>query len=245
MSTNELRILIVDDDQNFALTLCDILTVEGYSCDVVYSAHDGIVLMREKRFDCVLSDVKLPGINGVDFYQAVKEIEPDIPFILMTAYASNELIKRGLHAGAIKALQKPLNIIMLLDFFSQITNNMHAALISRENCPIFQTIQETEKFVFENFHTVDDLIQSGKKYFTITFINACPPQVRRSEEIRALADYIPKQTIVVVCNDDPNWKTIILPSEGKLLIVFQENDPVFHIRQALKKELLSIANAVI
>ena len=75
-------------------------------------------MVAETAFDCVLSDIKMPEVNGVELYRAIKAMNPDLPVVLMTAYSSDSLVREGLEEGAVAALTKPLDIGMLLTFFS-------------------------------------------------------------------------------------------------------------------------------
>ena len=113
-----LHILVVDDDHSMAKTLMDILKVKGFQAEAVHSGPKAIEKMAETAFDCVLSDIKMPEINGVELYRAIKAQRPDMPVVLMTAYSSDSLVEEGLEEGAIAVLTKPLEIGLLLTFFS-------------------------------------------------------------------------------------------------------------------------------
>jgi len=113
-----IKILIVDDDQRMARTLKDILTVKGYEADVAHSGPEALVKMAETHFDCLLSDIKMPEMNGVALFRAIRKSRPDLPVVLMTAYAHDELVKDGLEEGILAVLAKPLDINALLSFFS-------------------------------------------------------------------------------------------------------------------------------
>ena len=117
MSDN-LRILVVDDDQRMAGTLADILKAKGYQAETAHSGAEALENVAGRPFDCVLSDIKMPEVNGVELYQAIKAMNPDLPVVLMTAYSSDSLVREGLEEGAVAALTKPLDIGMLLGFFS-------------------------------------------------------------------------------------------------------------------------------
>ncbi len=82
------RILIVDDDCMMAKTMADILNVKGFRADTAHSAAETLALASEHEFDCVLTDVKMPEMNGVDLFRALKKRKPDVPIVLMTAYAA-------------------------------------------------------------------------------------------------------------------------------------------------------------
>ena len=114
------RVLIVDDDRRMAKTLMDILKVKGYQAERAHSAEEAIELIRTEAFDCVLTDIKMPGVNGVALYRAIKKDFPEIPVVLMTAYATDALVNEGLEEGAIASLTKPLDINMLLGFLSSL-----------------------------------------------------------------------------------------------------------------------------
>ena len=95
MSDN-FRILIVDDDYRMAKTLRDILIIKGYETDLAHSGSEALEKVEETYYTCILSDIKMPEVNGVELYRAIKKIEPDLPVVLMTAYSHDKLIKKGL-----------------------------------------------------------------------------------------------------------------------------------------------------
>lgn len=119
MSEN-LRVLVVDDDRRMARTLADILTVKGYEAEAAYSAAEALEKAKERHFDCLLTDIKMPEMNGVELHEAIGRVQPDLPVVLMTAYSTDKLVAKGLKEGAIASLTKPLDINQLLSFFSSL-----------------------------------------------------------------------------------------------------------------------------
>jgi two-component system response regulator HydG len=116
--SKQLRLLIVDDDHWMARTLQDILKVKGHLAEGVYSGPEAMDKITAGHFDCILTDIKMPEMNGVKLYEAIKAIQPDLPVVLMTAYATDKLVEDGLKEGAMAILTKPLDIDLLLRFFS-------------------------------------------------------------------------------------------------------------------------------
>jgi len=116
--SEELHILIVDDDRRMAKTLADICRVKGYVAEIAHSGPEALEKLDKVSFDCVLSDIRMPRVNGVELYRAIKARQPDLPVVLMTAYSADSLVQEGLEEGAIAALTKPLDIGLLLSFFS-------------------------------------------------------------------------------------------------------------------------------
>lgn len=127
--TPKLKILIVDDDQRMTHTLADILAVSGYTAVEAGSAVEALEKVRQESFDCVLTDIRMPHMDGVTFQQAVSKERPGLPVMLMTAYANDDLIQKGLDAGIVGVLDKPINIVQLLGFFSTLAKNRTVAIV--------------------------------------------------------------------------------------------------------------------
>jgi len=125
----KLRILIVDDDQRMTRTLSDILSLAGHEPTEAWSGAQALELAQAHPFDCVLTDVRMPGMDGVEFHHQVRQSLPGLPVILMTAFTADEVIRRGLEEGAVGVLDKPLDITHLLGFFSSLARNRTIAIV--------------------------------------------------------------------------------------------------------------------
>ena len=123
-----LRILVVDDDRTMAKTLASIFRVKGYEAVVAHSGSEALNKMaggpfgyaRNGSFDCVLSDIRMPEMDGVELYRAIKARWPDLPMVLITAYSADRLVEEGLEEGAVAAFTKPVDIDALLALFSSL-----------------------------------------------------------------------------------------------------------------------------
>ena len=124
-----LRILIVDDDRMMARTLRDIFRVKGYQAEVAHSGSEALERVEQEPVDCVLSDIKMPGVNGVELYRAIKARRPDLPVVLMTAYSTDELVEEGVEEGIVAILTKPLDINLLLGFFCSLRRERSVAIV--------------------------------------------------------------------------------------------------------------------
>ena len=127
--SEKLRILIVDDDRRMANTLLDIFKVKGYLAEAAYSGAEALEKVEEGHFDSVLTDLKMPEMNGVDLYRAIKEIQPELPVVFMTAYSADDLIKEGLEEGALAVLTKPLEIDLLLSFLAALSKERSIVIV--------------------------------------------------------------------------------------------------------------------
>ena len=114
----KLRIMVVDDDLYMARTLVGIFKIKGYKAEAAYSALEALQRVEVKPLDCVLSDIRMPVVNGVELCRDIKALQPDLPVVLMTAYSADELVTEGLEGGATAVLTKPLDIDTLLSILA-------------------------------------------------------------------------------------------------------------------------------
>ncbi len=119
--SDKFSILIVDDDQQIAETLKDILLLIGYDAMVAFSGKEAMEKVKDAGFNLLLADIKMPVMDGVDLCKATKQIQPDIPVVMMTAYAHDSLLKKRLNAEAVDVIQKPLDIDILRKFISTLS----------------------------------------------------------------------------------------------------------------------------
>lgn len=100
------RILLVDDDRKLTSMLAELLESDGYSCMVAANGARGLLLLKEQRPDLVVLDVMMPGMDGIETLQRMREAF-NIPVIMLTAMGEDEDRIRGLEAGADDYLAKP------------------------------------------------------------------------------------------------------------------------------------------
>jgi DNA-binding NtrC family response regulator len=108
------RILVVDDDREMVRTLCDILRLHGWETGEAYSGEEALELQREHEYPCVLMDIKMPGIDGISAFKAMKEAFPNCRVILMTAHGLPDVMARAAREGPYRVVPKPLDLPALL-----------------------------------------------------------------------------------------------------------------------------------
>ena len=98
------KILIVDDKLNTLKVLCAILQDEGYSVLQAKHAEEALAIFsaEEHTIDAVVADLKMPGTDGLGLYRKLRQIDADLPFIIMTAYGSVESAVKAMKEGKLQ-----------------------------------------------------------------------------------------------------------------------------------------------
>jgi len=101
------NILIVDDEKHYPIILGEVLQEEGYRSFTASSGMEALDILNSQLIDLVLTDVKMPGMTGINLLEKIKEIKPDMPVIIMTAFGSVEKAVEAMHKGAYTFILKP------------------------------------------------------------------------------------------------------------------------------------------
>jgi two-component system, NtrC family, response regulator HydG len=108
------RILVVDDDPSNRVTLQRLLEREGYAVHPAESGRAAMEVLREVGPDLVLTDLKMPGMTGLDLLKAVRAVEPEVEVLVMTAYGTVETAVEAMKEGAYDFVAKPIKRIELV-----------------------------------------------------------------------------------------------------------------------------------
>jgi two-component system NtrC family response regulator len=101
------NILIVDDEKNYPMIIGELLQEEGYTSMAASSGMEALDILGDELVDLVLTDVSMPGMDGLQLLEKIKLINPDIPVIIMTAHGSVEKAVEAMHKGAYTFILKP------------------------------------------------------------------------------------------------------------------------------------------
>ena len=111
---NLAEILIVDDDHHLRQSFDKLLTQEGHRVRTASSGEAALPLTKDGRFDLIIMDVRLPGMDGLRTFRAIREFEPLLPVIIMTAFGTTETAIEATQMGAFDYILKPFNIPEML-----------------------------------------------------------------------------------------------------------------------------------
>jgi two-component system NtrC family response regulator len=100
-------ILIVDDEKNYLVVLEALLSPEGYEIVTSEKAQEALRMIQEADVDLVLTDMKMPGMTGMELLEEAKKIKPEVPVIMMTAYGTIEMAVEAMKKHAYDYITKP------------------------------------------------------------------------------------------------------------------------------------------
>ena len=101
------KLLIVDDERNMRESLKIVLESHGYKADTVESAEEGLESVAHNSYFMVITDARLDGMSGYEFLRESHERWPDLPMLMITAYATPKLAVEAIQNGAVDYLSKP------------------------------------------------------------------------------------------------------------------------------------------
>jgi len=141
-SDSDFNIIVVDDERIIRESLYEILRIEGYQAHMAASAEEALEMMRDRNFDVVLTDLKLPKMMGIELLQEVKVLSPETEVILITGYGSIESAVEAVKKGAYNYITKPVNdeeikscISKIIDHKKVVDENRRLRLLLEESNP--------------------------------------------------------------------------------------------------------------
>jgi len=136
-------ILVVDDEEDYLILLRSVLEEEGYGIATARCAQEAIRILQNSDIDLIITDMKMPGKNGLQLLEIVRGQWPNIPVIIMTAHGSIERAVEAMQKGAFSYIQKPFENNSLLVFISKALNLSH---VVQENIRLKKTIRSNYSF---------------------------------------------------------------------------------------------------
>lgn len=122
MSDKKKTILVIDDDQSILSIFEYILNEAGYETVTAVDGYDAIEKVKTTKFDLVFTDVKMPGLSGIDTYKEIRKLDPKLLVVMMTGYSVDELLKEAFELGAYGVIYKPFDMEEVLSIIEKIFN---------------------------------------------------------------------------------------------------------------------------
>jgi DNA-binding NtrC family response regulator len=133
-------------------TLSDVLTYKGWEVRGAYSGTAAVEAASKEPFDVVLMDIKMPGMDGVDAFKAIKAARPGTRVVLMSAYAARERVLEAEREGVLRVLSKPVDIGELLSLLGGALKQDYPVLLVDTDAVFLKTLSEVLRM--RGFETV-------------------------------------------------------------------------------------------
>jgi DNA-binding NtrC family response regulator len=141
------RILIIDDEKSIRNTLKEILTYEGYEVAEAQDGSEGIRIAEKEKFDIILSDIKMPKMDGIEVLDKLQEITPETPVVMISGHGNIDTAVEAIRKGAFDYISKPLDLNRML---VTIRNAMDRSVLVKETKTLKRKIYKTNEIVGES-----------------------------------------------------------------------------------------------
>lgn len=141
------NILIIDDEKAIRKTLSEILSYEGYKIEEAGDGEEGLRKFRDKTYEVVLCDIKMPKIDGIEFLDKVRELNPDVPVIMISGHGTIETAVEAVKKGAYDYIAKPPDLNRLL---ITIRNAMDRNNLVAETKVLKRKVSKVEEMIGES-----------------------------------------------------------------------------------------------
>lgn len=120
-------VFVVDDDASIRKALRRLLRTAGCAVETFASASEFLALQDVPAGACMVLDIRMPGISGLDLQQQLAQTQPGLPVVMITGHGDTEVVQRALDAGAVAVLSKPFDDEALLDAVAKAVTLGHAS----------------------------------------------------------------------------------------------------------------------
>ena len=140
-------ILIIDDEKAIRKTLTEILGYEGYKIDEASDGEEGLRKFKEKTYDIVLCDIKMPRLDGIEFLEKAKEINPETPIIIISGHGNIETAVEAVRKGAYDYISKPPDLNRML---ITLRNALDKSTLVAETKVLKRKVSKTQEIIGES-----------------------------------------------------------------------------------------------
>ena len=145
-------VLIVDDEKNYPLILSAVLAEEGFETLTANSGSEALAIVKNSDIDLVLTDMKMPSMDGIELLEKIKDKDPDLPVIMMTAYGTVDKAVEAMQKGAYSYILKPFD-------------NESLVLYVNKACSMYRIVKENRQLrdAVESRYSLGNIIGKSKR----------------------------------------------------------------------------------
>ncbi|HOJ89097.1 MAG TPA: response regulator transcription factor [Pseudothermotoga sp.] len=172
-----MRLLVVEDNQDLLKSILRFLQKEGYNADGAIDGDEGLDMAFEKRYDCIILDVMLPGVDGFEFVESLRENQIDTPVLMLTALDAVDDKIKGLASGADDYLTKPFDFRELL---ARIKSLIRRSNLTKGEEVVFKDLKLNGRS--KQVKIKDELVKLSKREFDLLELFLRNPEITFSRD---------------------------------------------------------------
>lgn len=206
MEERKIRVLVVDDEKIVREFFKRLLSVLGLETVDAENGYKAIELARNSRFDLCFIDMRMPGLNGLDTYRQIREINPQVMAVMITGYAVEEQLEQAKKEGAYRIIRKPFEINQIKD----VINNFEMTKATGSLNVLVIDDDESVLSFFSNFlrgknircriakNMVEALAEIGKEKFDLIFLDIVLKDINGVQIYQEIKEIFPEANVVLI-----------------------------------------------
>jgi len=160
MEKKQGRILVLDDEQIVLESVSRVLEGENYQVVICRKGQEAVEALKGRSFDILITDMKMPGMNGLQAMEALTEVDPDLSMIMLTGYATIDSAVQAMKIGAVDYIKKPFTPDQLSDLVGKVMGGRKVRFDKRYREDTFEDVKQAISSTL-NLKEVLDLIVQG------------------------------------------------------------------------------------
>jgi two-component system response regulator HydG len=133
MSPQQTSVLVIDDNADLAENIAEILEDYGVDVHLAADAKQALACFDDRKWSLVVTDVRMPGIDGLELLSLIKERSPGTPVLVMTGFADRDTVARAHHSGALAVVHKPIDLDAFLELVERVAAAEEAILVVEDD----------------------------------------------------------------------------------------------------------------
>jgi two-component system, NtrC family, response regulator HydG len=197
------RILVVDDNRSLVEALSDVFEAKGYDVTQAFDGAQAVEKVRGASFDCILMDIRMPNLSGVDAFKEIKKVSPGTPVILMTAYSVQGLIDEALADGVLAVLNKPLAIDKVLKIIQSLAGSSSVLIVDQSPNSSLVNLIGAEGYKVMTVPSASQAISMiATREYDAVLLNADIPGLTSEDSLVLMKECDPKCIIILMSSED-------------------------------------------
>ncbi len=208
MKERKMSVLVVDDEEIVRDFLTRFLLFKGLEVETAESGPDALKLSENKSFDVAFIDVRMPKMNGLETFRALKAISPDTKYVMMTGYAVNDVLRDAEIEGASLSIKKPFDINQISYFLENLASTslakkqMRILVVDDDRIVLNffkRLLKKHDIVVLETAKEALDAI--GKEEFDLIFVDILLKDMNGTKLSSEILKIRPKSEIILITGD--------------------------------------------